>query len=242
MGANQHAKFKVALLTSPKREAQIRKNLRGQIAQLGDCGLLKIVNSNCLASLNEKPSSKEIARCLDKVLSGVEIVIVDGYGRSNTADQQDPGFAPPGYEGGLADYFFASVPEHVSTIFVGQGCCSDAFKRWDPSISFDHVLSIYRFDKKPDPLSFLIYRERGDVDKIDGNELMVNWRVQISNGEYAWELAVGVEDADPLDEFAEFLRSLGMTYQRIGDLLGLGRSTVHRWLTSDRRVLPNKSH
>ncbi|MBT9520013.1 MAG: helix-turn-helix domain-containing protein [Dechloromonas sp.] len=238
----QGAKFKVALLTSPKREAQIRKSLQAQIAQLEADGSLKIINSNLVANFDRKPSSREISRCLDDVLNKVDIVIVDGYGRSNTSDQLTQGFAPPGYEGVFADYFIASIAEHISTIFVGQDRPSDLFKHWNPNTTFDHALSIYRFGKKSEPLSFLVYWERGGTGYQNDKELMVNWRLKNSSGEYAWELEVGIEDTDPLHEFAVFLRRLGMTYQRVGDLLGLGRSTVHRWLTSGRHASPNKSH
>lgn len=236
------AKYKVALLTSPCREAQLRKKLSARIEKLEVSGSLKIVNSNLLEHLYEKPSSREIARCLGAVLCDAEIVIVDGFGCDDANDRLAQGFAPIGFEGVVADYFIASIAEHVSTIFVGHGHCSGTFKRWLPSATFDHALSIYRFDKKSEPLSFLIYWKWGGAGHLDDEELMVNWRVKNSSGEYAWELEVGVEDMDPLHEFAEFLRRLGMTYQRIGDLLGRGRSTVHRWLTFDRQVSPNKSH
>lgn len=235
-------KYKVALLTSPSRENLLRKKLRARIEKLEHDGHLKIVNSNRLGSLGEYPSSHKIAQRLDGVLMDADIVIIDGYGSNDRSNQLATGFASAGLEGAVADYFIASVAEHAYTIFVGQGCCAGAFKRWDPNIAFDNVLSIYRCNSKSEPLRFLIYWEKGSAGHTYGDDLMVNWRAKNSAGEYAWELLVGAEDVHLLYEFAKFLRCLGMAYQHIGDLLGRGRSTVHKWLTSPNHPSRNKFH
>lgn len=224
-------KYKVVLLTSPSREALFRKKLTAPIEKLETSGYLEIVNSSILTTLSGKHGSRNLDRCLDGVLGDAEIVIVDGYGPVDATDHVTQGFAPAGYEGALADYMFSSITERVSTIFVGQGNCAGAFKRWDPLVTFDHNLSLYRFDKKSEPLSFLVLKLKGHGASAEDDELMVSWRVKDDFGDYGWRTEAGLEPSDPLLEFAIHLRHQGMSYQRIGDLLGLGRSTVHRWLT-----------
>jgi len=234
-------KYKVVLLTSPNREAQLRKKLRAPIQVLETSGYLEIVNSSILSSFGEKPATPDLAYCLDGVLSGAEIVIVDGYGFVDATDPGTQGFAPTGYEGVLADYLFSAVAEHVSTIFIGQGNCAGAFKRWNPLVTFDHELSLYRFDKKSEPLSFLVHWPRRHGTSAEDDELMVSWREKDDLGVYGWQTASGIDPFDPLLEFATHFRRLGMTYQRIGDLLGLGRSTVHRWLTNGAGMSSRRS-
>jgi hypothetical protein len=235
-------KFKTVLLTSVEREARIRKSLQASIAKLEASGQLKIVTSKDLVKHDhEKPSSREITRRLNGVLSDVEIVIIDGDGLGDANDQRVKGFAPTGYEDVVVDYFIASVPKRVSTIIVGQGDCSEAFERWDPKSTFDHELSLYRFGNKPGPLSFLVHWVRSGGADMPVDELQVSWREKTSAGSNGWQIESGVADSDPILEFAVHLRRQGLTYQRIGDLLGCARSTIHRWLTAGSSDIPAKS-
>ena len=231
--------YETVLLTTPVRAVQIRQNLFA--SQKANDPFKILTAEELLDHREEKLSPNQFIQRLDRELRDPKIVIVDAYELDKANDQRIDGFAPSAYQDYVAEYLIESASKRASTIFVGQGSSSGTFKRWDPKKTFDHELSLYRFDSKGEPLSFLAHWQRSGGADMRVEELQVSWRHKTSNGAYRWDIESGVADSDPLVEFAIHLHRQGLTYQRIGDLLGRGRSTVHRWVTADRSVTHSNS-
>jgi hypothetical protein len=231
--------YKTALLTTHGRAVQIRQKLLAR--QKANDPFKILTAEELLDHREEKLSRNQFIQRLDRELRDAEVVIVDAYELDKAHDQRIDGFAPSAYQDDVADYLIESASKRASTIFGGQGSSSGTFKRWDPKTTFDLEFSLYRFDSKGEPLSFLSHWRRFGGADMRVDELQISCCHKTSNGAYRWDIEFGVADSDPLVEFAIHLHRQGLTYQRIGDLLGRGRSTVHRWVTANRSVTPSNS-